>query len=135
MAQAATKSVLGSRLAVSQLVGTIAGLVITGIISQLVSSRSVSPFGLPTVVVGGLLFGLPFYAAAVLVLHNFTRSVLAHAVAWCLGIPSLILIGSFTAFPPDSNGVYWINLIPICALCSGAVFLLWLRKSPLEIDR
>ena len=132
MAKAATKTVLGGRLAVSQLVGTVAGLVITGISSQLMFSQSVSLSGLPQIIVGGLIFGIPFYAAAVLVLHNFTRSILTHPVAWCLGVPSVILIGSFIAFPPVTNGVYWVNLIPICALCTGIVFLLWLQKSPLE---
>jgi hypothetical protein len=128
----ATKNRLGGRLAASQFLGTVAGLLITGIAGQLMLSGSYSTAEVPQIVIGGLIFSVPFYAAAVLVLHNFAKSILANPLVWCVGIPGGVLLGCLIAFPPSKDGVYWIDLIPFCALCSGMIFFIWQRKSPLE---
>jgi hypothetical protein len=76
---------------------------------------------------GALAFGIPFYCAALLVLHNATNSILRHPLTWCVGIPAALLAATLLTFPP----FLWIVLIPLSALLAGALFYLWLRRSPL----
>ena len=81
-------------------------------------------------------FGIPFYAAAVLVLHTFTKSILAHPIIWCVATPALVLAVTPIAFPPAHyQGIFWVTLIPLCTLLTGVLFVWWQAKMPLVYVR
>ncbi len=88
--------------------------------------------GLPTVLIGALVFGIPAYALAVLVLHNFTGSILRHPLVWCLGVPGALLALSLLA-PSPPNAIHWLTAIAFCAVLSGLVFLVWHRRRPMTL--
>ena len=131
---------LAGRLAVCQILGTV-----VGIITAVHLSRIWAPFPPPDSLTGnvlldmavmllvGLGFGIPFYCVALLILHNATRSIIAHPFTWCIGVPSALLAAALLAFPPAKvGGIYWVSLIPLCALFAGTIFYVWLRGSPLS---
>lgn len=133
----ATKNRLGTRLAVCHVVGTVTGLLIASVAGQLLGAPS-SPvdgsFGRDVVVVTmvALALNVPLYAATILVLHNFTKSILAHPFVWCVTIPTLMLVAALLAFPPTQHGgVIWIAVVPLCALLAGLAFAGWQVKSPM----
>jgi len=89
-----------------------------------------SDFAAITIV--ALALNIPFYAVTVLVLHTFTKSILARPILWCVGIPALTLACALLAFPPTRyDGIIWIALIPLCALFAGLGFAGWQIKSPM----
>lgn len=54
---------------------------------------------------------------------------------FCLGIPATMLLAGLVAFPPWLfRGILWINLIPLSALCAGALFVWWQRVRPMVPD-
>jgi hypothetical protein len=133
---------LAGRLAICQILGTFAGIATGTRLSQIWA-----PFPPPDSLTGnglldlgvmlifGLGFGIPFYCVALLILHNATRSVLDHPLIWCIGVPAILLAAALFAFPPTKvHGIFWIALIPLCALFAGAIFYVWLRESPLRIE-
>jgi len=83
----------------------------------------------------GLVFGIPFYCIALLILHGATRSVLDHPLMWCVGVPAALLAAALFAFPPSKvGGIFWVALIPLCALSAGVIFYAWLRGSPVPTE-
>ena len=86
---------------------------------------------LAAVMLFALALNIPFYAATVLVLHNFAESILARPVMWCVSIPALMLVGALLAFPPWHQGIIWIAVIPLCAMVAGLVFVAWQIKRPM----
>jgi len=137
----ATKSRLGSRLAVCQIAGTIAGILITSLFGFLTGPHRAPLTGsyagdLFVVLTSALVFGIPFYAASVLVLQAFTKSILARPLLWCVGLPGLALVGAIAAFSPtEYQGVHWIVLIPLCASLAGGFFYWWQATRPLTCVR
>ena len=82
----------------------------------------------------GLAIGIPFYCAVLLLFRAASASILRHLAIWCLVIPSVLLIAALIAFPPTRiEGIFWIALIPMCALLAGILFYGWLRLSPMEV--
>ncbi|MDB5699789.1 MAG: hypothetical protein JWN69_2593 [Alphaproteobacteria bacterium] len=137
MAVPATKNRLGGRLAVCQVAGTVAGLMVAIIAGRLLRGPVPPTSGsqvrdIAFLALGALAINVPFYAATVLILHAFTKSILAYPIAWCIGIPGLLLVAALVAFPPVIyGGIFWIALIPLCASFAGLTFVWWQAKSPL----
>ena len=141
MAISATKNRLGGRLAVCQAAGTVVGISIAAIVGFLLSPPT-SPYtgsyggDFTMVLAVAFMVGIPFYAAAVLVLHTFTKSILAHPFIWCVMTPAVVLAVTMAAFPPISyQGIYWVTLIAFCALLTGVFFFWWQVKIPLAYVR
>lgn len=130
----ATKNRLGGRLAVCQLVGTFCGLAIVALLPSGGTPRSTdawwSDFALLGVFAVGI--GIPAYALAVLVLHNFTRSILNHTLQWCVGLPGVLLATSLT-IPGPAHSLHWTTATAFCALLAGVAFLVWQRLRPMTI--
>ena len=79
-----------------------------------------------------VVFGLPAFCVALLILHNATAGILKRLEVFCFGIPSVLLLFGLVAFPPwVYHGLMWFNLMPLCALCAGALFWLWQRNRPM----
>lgn len=137
MAIAATKNRLGGRLAVCQVAGTVAGLTVASIAARFLREPVPSISGmqlrdLAFFALGALAINVPFYAASVLILHAFTKSILAHPIAWCIGGTGIALVAALVAFPPIVyGGIFWIALIPLCASFAGVTFVWWQAKNPL----
>jgi hypothetical protein len=130
----ATKNRLGARLAVCQLVGTICGLAAPSLASSGGTPKFTDLWWMEMELlgVGALVFGIPAYALAVLVLHNFTRSILNHTLLWCVGLPGALLAMSLT-IPSPPGSIHWITAMTLCALLAGLMFLIWQRVRPMAI--
>ena len=133
------RGVLAIRLALCQIFGTIGGIT-TGVALSPIwrnghpQDSLVGNFWLDLGVMflAGLAFGIPFYCIALLVLHNATKSILKYPLVWCLVIPTVLFVAALLAFPPkEVGGIFWIALIPLSAMFAGAMFFVWLRRSPL----
>lgn len=125
----ATKNRLGARLAVCQLVGTICGLAATSFSS---SGETPKFIDIELLGLGALVLGIPAYALAVLVLHNFTRSILNHMLLWCIGLPGALLAMSLTLHSPP-GAVHWTTAMALSALLAGLMFLIWQRVRPMAL--
>jgi len=136
-ARSATVERLTARVAVSTLAGIGFGLAIAAAVNLVWGPPTASLLGSPLadlamVAIGSVIVGAPFFAIAVLLLLYFRRSVFAHPVIWCVCIPALLLAAGLFVFPPwQIGGIFWIVLIPLCALGSGLAFLGWLKARPL----
>jgi hypothetical protein len=129
---------LAVRLAVCQILGTFAGVTFGSALSRIWAPPTVGTiFGnpLPDFIVlflGGIVFGIPFYCVALLILHGATDSILRRPLTWCVAIPAALFAAALLAFPPNRvGGIFWVALIPLSALFAGALFCIWLRRSPL----
>jgi hypothetical protein len=132
------RKVLAVRLAVCQILGTFAGVTFGSALSRIWAPPAAgNVFGNPqldliALFLGGIVFGIPFYCVALLILHNATDSILRRPLIWCLAIPAALVAAALLAFPPNRvGGIFWVALIPLSALFAGAVFYIWLRRSPL----
>jgi hypothetical protein len=132
------RGVLAIRLALCQVFGTVAGISTGAALSPIWHPGPYgSVFGsfwwdFGNVMLFGLAFGIPFYCAALLILHNATASILRYPFIRCLVVPVALLAVALLAFAPNEvGGILWIALIPLSAMFSGAAFYVWLRRSPL----
>ncbi|MGZ3249788.1 MAG: hypothetical protein ACXWIW_08660 [Croceibacterium sp.] len=137
----ATKNRLSLRLLVCQALGTLAGLMVASLFGFAVGAPMQAVTGsfiddVLLVLLFAFLLNIPFFALAAIILFGFTRSVLAYPIIWCVCLPGGALVAALIAFPPQRyGGMFWIALIPLCALVAGVIFSIWQAKSPLAYVR
>jgi hypothetical protein len=135
-----TKMQLAMRLAVCQIVGTCAGVTLGSELSRIwlpghaeyvLVSPLVDWLALSVI---ALLFGVPLYCVALLILLSATSPILKYPFVWCVGVPAALLLCASVTFPPARvPGIHWVVLIPLSALFAGIAFYVWLRRSPLSL--
>jgi hypothetical protein len=139
--QSATKNQLSLRLLVCQALGTVGGLLLASLIGFLLEAPMQPMMGSyvgDALVIALVAFtlGIPFFGVAAMILFAFPKSVLEHPILWGVVFPGCLLAVALIAFPPlEYRGIFWIALIPLCALVAGLVFAYWQAKSPLVCDR
>ena len=130
----ATKSRLGGRLLVAQLVGMACGLFLV-----LLLPSDPAPFtarwwdGYLLLIIGGLLFSIPAYAITVLVLLAFAGSILRHPFVWCIAVPVGLLALSLL-IPSRPDPIHWLTALAVCVALAGATFYAWQRLRPMTLS-
>jgi hypothetical protein len=130
--RAATPGRLVLRLAGCQLIGTAVGLAVVAA-NGVASGRPpttdsyLQDWAMAMLLATG--FGIPFFAACLLILLWFARPILRRPFLWAVIPPAILLALSLWTFRIGIDGIV---LIPFCATFSGVAFVAWQRIAPLR---